>query len=199
MVRSLFIWGAILGLIAVPTWIAATSPLLAYRDAIYIAAGLSGVIAMALLLLQPLLIAGVVPGLRGRPGRRTHRWIGATLVAAIIVHVGALWVTSPPDVIDALTFTSPTPFSLWGVLAMWGVFATALLAVLRHRLSPKAWRTGHLALAAFIVTGSVVHAVLIQGTMGQTSKILLCVAAGLATAKVLFDRRHLFSTRRPRA
>ena len=48
----------------------------------------------------------------------------------VIVHVAGLWLTSPPDVIDVLLFRSPTPFSAWGAIAMWAVFAAALWAAL---------------------------------------------------------------------
>ena len=97
---------------------------------------------MALLLLQPLLAGGYLPGLPMRRGRRVHFWVGVALVAAVVVHVLGLWLTSPPDMVDALLFRSPTPFSAWGVVAMWAVFASALLATLRRRLRlrPLVWR-----------------------------------------------------------
>ena len=98
-------------------------------------------------------------------------------MTAIIIHVAALWITSPPDVIDALMLVSPTPFSIWGVFAMWAVFATAILAALRKRLrlKPKVWRIGHKTLALIIILGSVVHAILIEGTMEIITKLALCV------------------------
>lgn len=175
----------------VPIAIAATSPLLAWRDPIYIASGFAGAAAMALLFIQPLLAGGYLPGLHGLRGRRTHRWIGAALVAAVVLHVAGLWLTSPPDVVDALLFRSPTPFSAWGVIAMWTLFAAALLAALRRRLrlSPRLWRFGHTALVAGVVLGSVVHALLIEGTMGQVSKGMLCGLAVAALAKALVDLR----------
>jgi predicted ferric reductase len=177
--------------IVLPIGVAATSPLLAWRDPVYIVAGVAGVIAMVLLLLQPLLAAGYLPGLRLPRGRRLHRWTGATLLGAVLVHVGGLWVTSPPDVIDALTFTSPTPFSVWGVIAMWALFAAGLLAGLRGRLRlpPRVWRFAHTALAALVVACSVVHAMLVEGTMGSVSKAALCGLALAATVKVLRDLR----------
>ena len=100
---------------------------------------------------------------------------GPALVLAVVVHVAALWLTSPPDVVDALLFRSPTPFSAWGVVAMWAVFATALLAALRGRLRLRlvVWRLCHIALAVMIVVGSVVHAMLIDGTMEIVSKVAL--------------------------
>jgi hypothetical protein len=61
--------------------------------------------------------------------------MGSLLVALVLVHVGGLLIASPPDAIDALLLRSPTPFSVWGVLAMWATFAAALLAALRERLA----------------------------------------------------------------
>jgi len=189
--RAILIWGALGLAIAVPLAIAATSPLLAWRQPVYIASGLAGVLAMALLLVQPLLAGGYLPGVSMRRGRAVHRWVGVTLVTAVVAHVAGLWVTSPPDVIDALLFRSPTPFSAWGVVAMWALFAAALLALLRHRLHirPRTWRLGHSALVAVVVAGSVVHAMLIDGTMGTLSKAALCALAFAATIKVLVDLR----------
>jgi len=175
----------------VPIAVAATSPLLQWRSPVYIAAGFAGIVAMALVLAQPLLARGYLPGLSARRSRRVHRWVGAALVAAVAVHVGGLWLTSPPDVIDALTFTSPTPFSDWGVVAMWALFAAASFAAARPwwRIRPRVWRVGHTTLAALAVVCSVVHAILIEGTMGTVSKVALCALVLTATAKVVFDLR----------
>ena len=134
LARTILIWAVLASAIAVPIAAAALSPLLAWRDSIYIAAGFAGVIALGLLLVQPLLIGGYLPGLPAHRGRRVHRWIGAMLVVAVVIHVGGLWITSPPDVIDALLFVSPTPFSAWGVIAMWAIVAIALLVSFRRRL-----------------------------------------------------------------
>jgi predicted ferric reductase len=140
------------------------------------------------MLVQPLLIGGYLPGLQAR---RAHRWIGGLLVSAVVIHVGGLWITSPPDVIDALLFTSPTPFSAWGVVAMWAIFATAILAASRHRLRlrPQTWRIAHASLAVVIVAGTVVHGLLIDGTMETVSKAVLCALVAAATVKVLVDLR----------
>jgi len=100
--RAVLIWVVLAIVIAVPIGAAATSPYLAWRSAIYIVAGFAGIIAMALLLVQPLLVGGYLPGLPALRGRRVHRVIGGVLVAAVVVHVVALWFTSAPDVIDAL-------------------------------------------------------------------------------------------------
>ncbi|MDA0786809.1 MAG: ferric reductase [Proteobacteria bacterium] len=185
------IWAALLVVVAAPIAAAALSSQLAWRDPIYIGAGFAGVVAMSLLLLQPLLAGGYLPDLSVRRRRRVHRWVGAGLVAAVVVHVGGLWITSPPDVLDALLFRAPTFFSVWGVIAMWAVFGAALFALLLRRLHLRwwAWRLCHTSLAAITVVGSVVHAVLIEGTMETISKVLLCALVLAATAKVLVDLR----------
>jgi predicted ferric reductase len=191
LARVTLIWAALAAAICVPIAAAAASPLLAWRDPVYIAAGFAGIIALGLMLVQPLLIGGYLPRLSAHRGRRAHRWIGGVLVAAVTVHVGGLWITSPPDVIDALLFASPTPFSAWGVIAMWAIFSVALLAVLRRRLGmgPRTWRIVHMFLAVAIVVGSVVHGILIEGTMETASKAALCVLVLAATIKVVADLR----------
>lgn len=148
---------------------------------------------MALLLIQPLMIGEILPGLIPRTYRRIHRLVGVMLVLAVIIHVGALWITSPPDVIDALLFASPTPFSIWGVIAMWAVFITSLLAALRKRFSLpiKTWRIAHILLAITIIIGSIVHAMLIEGTMELISKIVLCAAVLLAALGVIVKRSEV--------
>ncbi len=185
--RAALIWAALLTAIAVPLAAAAASPLLAWREPIYIAAGFAGIVALALMLVQPLLAAGYLPGLAALRGRRVHRAVGAALVTALVLHVAGLWITSPPDVIDVLLFRSPTPFSVWGVIAMWTVFATALLATFRRRLrlSPRTWRIGHTSLAVVIVVGTVVHAMLIEGAMETVSKAALCALVLAATVRVV--------------
>lgn len=189
--RAILIWGALATAAAVPIAVAAMSPLLAWRGPVYIGAGLAGVLALVLVLVQPLLIGGYLPGLPALRGRRVHRWVGGALVLMVAAHVVGLWITSPPDVIDALLFVSPTPFSAWGVVAMWAVFASAMLAALlrQRRLRPKHWRLGHTTLAVVIVLGSVIHALLIEGTMGMASKAALCALVLAATVRVLIDLR----------
>lgn len=165
------------------------SPLLAWRGPVYIAAGFAGIAAMALLLLQPLLVGGYLPGLAGRNGRRVHRAIGAALVVAIAIHVAGLWITSPPDMLDALFFRAPTAFSAWGVIGMWSMLAAGLLAVFRDRLElrPVTWRRAHAGLAVVTVLCSVVHALLIVGTMETVTKAMLCILVAVATAKAVAD------------
>lgn len=181
LARSVLIWGGLALAIVVPLVLAATSEYLAYRDAIYITSGFAGIAALSLALIQPLLASGWLPGLHLLRGRRIHRVIGVLLVVAVAVHVAGLWLTSPPDIEDALMFRAPTPFSVWGVLAMWALFIAALLVVFRRRLSPLAWRNVHTSLVSTVVLGGVIHAMLIEGTMEPVSKAILCGLAIVAT------------------
>lgn len=183
--RAALVWAGLALAIAVPLLVAAGSPLLAWRRPVYIVAGFAGIMAMGFLLLQPLLATSRLPGLHGARGRRMHRRAGAVLVLSVLLHVAGLWITSPPDVIDALLFRSPTPFSAWGVIAMWALLAMQGMA--RVKVKTRRWHLGHRFLAVVVVAGSVVHALLIEGTMGAMSKALLCglvvVACGLAVTR----------------
>lgn len=114
MISALLIWAGLAFAIITPLALAATSEYLAWRDPIYITAGFAGVVSLCLALVQPLLVGGWLPGLRLLRGRRVHRAVGVVLVAAIILHVVGLWITSPPDIEDALLLRAPTPFSVWG-------------------------------------------------------------------------------------
>jgi len=185
------IWGAVATAVAVPVIAATLSPLLEWREPVYIVACLAGVAGLGLMMFQPLLIGGSLPGFSPYQARRGHRWIGTLLVGAVIIHVAGLWITSPPDVIDALLFTSPTPFAVWGVIAMWAIFAVAIMVALRQRLGLRlrTWRIAHTLLAAVIVIGTAVHTVLIEGTMETVSKVALCVLIVAATLKVIADKR----------
>ncbi|WP_441238730.1 ferric reductase-like transmembrane domain-containing protein [Bradyrhizobium sp. 930_D9_N1_4] len=187
--RVTLIWAALALAIGVPIAVAATSEQLAWRGPVYILAGFAGIVALGLVLVQPLLIGGYLPGFSAYRGRRAHHWIGAALALAIVIHVAGLWITSPPDMIDALTYTSPTPFSPFGVTAMWAIFIVALLAALRRRLGLRlrTWRIIHLPLAIVIVAGSVIHCLLIEGTMETISKAALCALVLAATVKVMVD------------
>ena len=187
----ILIWAGLAAAVAVPIVAAAASSLLAWRQPVYIAAGFAGVIALCFLLVQPVLIGGMLTGLSTYRARGVHRWIGGALVVALLIHVGGLWITSPPDVIDALLFASPTPFSAWGVIAMWAIFVAALLAAFRRRLRlrPRTWRIAHSSAAAVVVVTGVVHAMLIEGTMEILSKSVLCALALAATIKALVDLR----------
>ncbi len=188
--RPWFVWGC-LGLIAC-TAIAASamSPLLAWRQPIYILGSFAGIVALALLLFQPLLMHRQVPGLTILQGRKIHRWVGVLLLLSVAIHVLALWLTSPPDVIDALLFRSPTLFAPWGVVAMWAVLISALIVAARRRIRFKTvtWQRLHRCLAVVIVVGSVVHAYLIEGAMETWSKWALCIAVIVATSVTLITR-----------
>ena len=189
--RVTLIWAALACAVCVPIAAAAASPLHAWRNPLYIAAGFAGIVALGLMLVQPMMIGGYLPGPSPHRRRRAHRWIGGALVIAVLIHVGGLWITNPPDMVDALLFASPTPFSAWGVIAMWAIFAVALLASLRWRLGldPRTWRIAHTVLAVVIVGASVVHGMLIEGAMETVSKAALCALVIVATIKAMTDLR----------
>ena len=181
--RAALLWGGLAALVLMPIGIAAASPLLQWRGPVYIAGGFAGIAALGLLLVQPLLAGNALPGFSPRQARRLHRWIGMALLVAVLLHVMGLWITSPPDVIDVLLFRSPTPFSVWGALAMWAAIGAGALALLRRRLRirPRTWRNAHLGLAIITAGGTVAHAMLIEGAMGTVSKAVLCAAVVVAT------------------
>lgn len=187
--RATLFWVGLVVILGIPIFAAMTSPLLQWRQPVYIVAGFAGILALCLLLVQPLAIGRYLPNVDPLRSRMVHRLMGMVLVALIVIHVGGLWITSPPDVIDALLFRSPTPFSIWGVIAMWCVFATALLASLRRRLHIKhrIWQRLHTGLALIIIAGTVAHAMLIEGTMETWSKAVLASLAIIATLKVMID------------
>lgn len=186
-VPNALIWIAFGVATTVPMLLAAMSSLLAWRDPIYIVGGFAGIAGLVFLLAQPLLAGSYLPGLSARRLRVIHKSVGVCLVVMVLIHVAALWITSPPDVIDVLLFRSPTPFSVWGVAAMWAVFAAALLAASRQRLriSMRTWRLGHTALVSVVVVGTVVHAMLIEGTMELVSKAVLCALVMIATVSTI--------------
>jgi len=183
------IWAAVALVAVVPVAIAAASPLQAGRGAAYVTGGMAGVAALALLLLQPLLGAGYLPGVHPVQARRWHRRLGFVLVAAVVLHIGGLFLASPPDTIDALLLVSPTPFSVYGVIALWSVLLTAVLVAARKRFRPASWRIAHNGLAAIVVVATVVHALMIEGAMGGRSKLILCLCVLAATAVAILHLR----------
>ena len=66
-------WGAVLAVMIVPVVLAAFNPWLAYRNAAYIVGGFAGILCLSLMLLQPLLAAGYLPGLSPVAATRWHR------------------------------------------------------------------------------------------------------------------------------
>jgi predicted ferric reductase len=174
LIRPALIWGVLAVTLALPLLAATQSPLLQYRQPVYIIGGFAGVVGLGLMLVQPLLAGRFLP-LAPTTARWVHRWSGLALVLAVLFHVGGLWITSPPDVIDVLLFRSPTPFGVWGALAMWGVIAAALLALIRKRLGLRVWRRAHITTTGLAVTATALHALLIHGTMETLSKTALCV------------------------
>jgi len=181
--RTKFFWAVLTIVLAAPIIAAAMSPQLAWRQPIYILASFAGVFGLAILLIQPLLASASIPGIKVATARKFHRWVGVALVVSVVVHVAGLWITSPPDVIDALLFASPTPFSVWGVIAMWALFTAAVFAGFRGKLRQRLrlWRISHKLLVSVTVVCSVLHAIKVDGTMELVTKMTLCGLVLLAT------------------
>jgi len=179
-------WVVLACFVIIPVAIAAASPLLAARTGVYVMAGIAGAAALALLLVQPILAAGYLPGLHIAQARLWHRWVGTGIVIGVALHVGGLYLTSPPDALDALLLVAPTPFSIYGVIGMWSVVLTVILVALRSRmaLGYNAWRIVHNGLSAIVVVTSIVHALMIEGMMGSLSKQILCLSV-LATMAIV--------------
>src|SRR4051794_41937733 len=115
-VRVALIWAALVAAIGVPIALAMTSDLIAWRGTVYILAGFAGIFALGLLLVQPLLIAGYLPGLSAYRARRAHHWTGGVLVTAGGVPGGGAWGAKPPGKLHPPPFPSPAPvFPLRGV------------------------------------------------------------------------------------
>lgn len=185
--RSALIWGVLALICLVPIIGAAQSPLLQWREPVYIAAGFAGIVGLVLLLVQQLLALRILPGLTAARSRQVHRLSGQLLVLSVFLHVLWLWMTSPFDVLDALVFEAPTAFSEWGVIAMWAVFATALLGLFGRKagLRWQVWTWAHRLLGAFIAVTTILHVLPIEGTMDQTSKVALSGLILLAALAVL--------------
>jgi predicted ferric reductase len=193
---AVLVWFLLAACILIPVGIAAANPLQANRDALWIVGGMTGIVALALLLAQPLLAAGYLPGPSLTAGRRWHRWLGTMIVLTVGLHIGGLYLSSPEDITDALLLVAPTPFSVYGVIGLCGVVLTAILVAVRSRtgLRYASWRILHNAIALVVVVSSIVHALLIEGAMGSVSKLVLCVLVFAATVIVLF-RIHVAKPR----
>lgn len=189
------IWIALTGAVIIPVALAALSPFLAYRDPVYIVAGFAGILTLSLFLMQPLLAAGLLPNLSRRAQRRLHPAIGGLLAIGAFVHVGGLYLTSPPDTLDALLLRSPTPFSVFGVAALGLMVVIAGLVLFRSRLHrlKASWLAIHHFLVAALVVATVIHAVQINGAMEPISKGILCLTlialVGFVTVKFRLKRR----------
>ena len=186
--RAILTCAALAAVIGVPVVLSAMSPLLVWRGPVYTAACFAGIAALCIALVQSLLIGGYLPGLSPYRARRVHLWTGSALVAVMVLHVGGLWVTSPPDMIDALLFASPTLFSPWGVIGDVGAVRRRhdgwrCAAVWDGPL--RMWRAVHKGLAAIIVAGGSAHGFLIEGIMEPVSKGVLCALTLVAAGTVI--------------
>ena len=199
--RRIAAWIVVATMAAVPVIAAGLSPLLGGRELLWITGGMAGVVALSLLFVQPLLKAAAPPLLAARDGVYWHRRCGITIVAAVALHIGALYAYSPDDVTDVLLLVAPTPFSLYGVISMWCLVLTAVLAATRRvlQLDYRLWRILHSVLAVAVVGAGAIHAILIEGAMEEYSKLAICIAAMAATTAGALEVNVLAPLRRRRA
>ncbi|MBN9670852.1 ferric reductase-like transmembrane domain-containing protein [Roseibium aggregatum] len=187
MTHLIIVWAGVAAMMTVPVIMATASPYLAYRNTAYIFGGFAGIFGLAFFFIQPLLAAGFLPGPGVLKQRRWHRFVGTAIVACVLLHLAGLYLTSAADTLDALLLVAPTPFSVYGVIALWGILLTTLLVMFRRRwgLRYSAWRLVHNGLALVVVVATVIHALLIQGAMEGFTKWILCLAALASTAGTL--------------
>jgi len=192
------LWGLSVCIVFVPFALAAASPLQAARESVYIAGALAGVLALSLLFVQPLLAAGFLPGISPSRERRWHRWLGGALLLTVALHVIGLYLASPDDMLDALLLVAPTPFSLYGVIALWAVVLIALSAILRSRARAHLamWNRIHSLLAVIVVGSSLVHVWMIDGSMNSLSKTVTCISIALAALAATIYRQWIKPTSR---
>jgi predicted ferric reductase len=195
------LWIIVAAIAAVPVIAAAASPLQKGRELLWVIGGMAGVVAMSLLFIQPLFKAAVPALLTPRHGIYWHRIGGIAIVAMVALHVGALYAYSPDDITDALLLVAPTRFSLYGVISMWCVVLTAILAATRRllRLDYGLWRILHSVLAVAIVASGAIHAIQIEGAMEDYSKFAICIAALAVTTLGALEVNVLAPLRRDRA
>lgn len=162
----------------------------------------TGVVSLALLTVTAVL--GVVTSGRRRPvGEQAtivmamHRWLGLGLVAFLVAHI----VTAIADgYVDIGWLSVLLPFTsgyetVWiglGTLAVDLLVAVLATSLLRHRLSPRAWRGVHLTSYALWPI-ALVHALVLATTnepvlMGVSILCALVLAASVAWR--LLSRHH---------
>lgn len=177
--KNRLIWLGLLVVMTLPVAMATRSPYLPFRSSIYVLAGFAGIICLSIFVLQPLLSTNHLP-LHPIQTRRLHRIVGTSVLILAIMHVAGLYLTSPPDVIDALLLRAPTLFSVFGVVAMWGIILTVLIAKLRRTLPANIWRATHRTLSTLVIFATLIHALQIQGMMEPITKWIISIAVLLS-------------------
>lgn len=175
--------------LGMPALLAAFSPLLEWRGPVYTAAGFAGILAYSFMLWQPLLMAGHWPPIKRRYARLLHRAVGAGVILLVAVHVLGLYLISPMDVLDVLSFRSPTPFGLWGAIALYILLVLGFVVLFKRKIPLARWRFLHLSLASILSLTTILHVLPIEGTMESISKWILAAALLAALTRVVF-RSH---------
>lgn len=189
MNRNILIWLGLFALMAFPVIRAISNPYLPFRETSYIIAGFAGIFCLSIFVLQPLLATRRIP-LHPFRARRLHRIVGICVLSLTIIHVAGLFVTNSDDVIDVFMLRAPTTFSIFGVIAFWGIILTGLIATLRHSLPSFIWRKTHQTLSCIVISATIIHALQIQGAMEPISKWIICLAAILSTVVALIWQKQ---------
>ena len=179
---------AAIALVAVPVVLALTDRHLSGASVALVVSTATAALAVSVLALQPLL-AGT--------GRLTrHRLLGATALALVLVHVGALFVESPSDALFAMSPDGPTRarMALFATIALLAVVALGALKP-RLPLATSTWRILHAYLAVVVIALGMGHALLTDGALdGAGTPVLLALAAigllGVPAAHLARTRRR---------
>lgn len=147
----------------------------------------TGVLAVGLLALQP--IWAVAVRLR-RLGLQWHVWLGATALALVAVHVVALVVLSPDDVLFAASPDGPTRARM-AVLATVALFVTVGLGVVgrrRRRSSSPGLTVLHAFFGLWTLVLGIGHAVLTDGALDGPGTAVMLVLLGLGVTGAVAAR-----------
>lgn len=191
--RGWLAWLGVAGAMTVPVALAVASPYLAYRNPAYILGGFAGIVCLALLLIQPLLAAGYLPGLSPVQARRWHRRAGVG-DRAVRGDPCRRPVRDQPARHDrrAVAGRADPVLGLRGGGDVEPLPGRRLVPLRRRtRLGPRGWSLLHNLLALVVVVATALHAVQIEGAMEPVSKTALCGLVLIATAAALIDVRLL--------
>ncbi|MFC5746434.1 ferric reductase-like transmembrane domain-containing protein [Actinomadura rugatobispora] len=189
-------------LVAVPVAAVVASPLQEGRSFTWTLASVTGVVALALLIMQITLPnrTRLLARVFGARPLRLHRAVGLAVTGLVAAHIALLYANGPDDITDALVLDAPT-YSRLGVVSAFCLALSVVLALGRRRLGLhySNWRILHAALAVAITGTAFAHVVLLRGPLDGVAELFLLVtglAAGAATAVHLLVVRPLRRHRR---
>ncbi|MBL7253535.1 hypothetical protein [Paractinoplanes lichenicola] len=173
---ALLLCAAVAGLV----WLALTSSHLDAGPAALVVSAVAAAVATVLIAFQPLLAVLA----RSRPAAfRGHLALGLAALVLVLVHVAALWLLSPEDVLFAISPDGPTRARM-AVLATVALVIVVVLGIVRRWSSyaPQATRILHAFFGSLTLLLGVGHAVLTDGALDGpgTAALLLLAALGVA-------------------